>query len=169
MQICRDILIRVWWYPDVFPVPVLFLGPIFSGTSTGTFFPGPIFSGIDTSTTQKVENSREFSGTSTKFAGIFRYRYQIFPVLIPVPFQGNKFFRYRFLYFLFNHMILTFSLTKINNALLSKNVASRISVLLLDKFAKVPGMVDGGSNQFWQYQNFGTIWTPITSLTGYFC
>ena len=44
-------------------------------------------------------------------------------------------------------------------ALLSKNVASLIYVLLLDKFAKVPGMVDGGVKpilaipEFWDHLN----------------
>ena len=83
----------------------------FSVTGTGTFFgtkffryryqflfSGPIFSG----TTQNEEYSREFSGTGTKFPGIFRYWYQILPVPIPLLFPGpvsvffsdTKFFRY---------------------------------------------------------------------------
>ena len=44
----------------------------------------------------------------------------------------------------FNHISLTFSLTKMSYALLSKNVASRIYELLLAKFAKVPGWGGGG-------------------------
>ena len=100
-----------------FPVPVLFpdqffryrywyffLGPNFSVTGTGTFFgtkffryryqflfSGPIFSG----TTQNEENSREFSGTGTKFPGIFRYWYQILPVPIPLLFPGPVSFFFR--------------------------------------------------------------------------
>ena len=46
----------------------------------------------------------------------------------------------------FNHISLTFSLTKMIYALLSKNVTSRIYALLLAKFAKVPGL--GGQPNF---------------------
>ena len=76
-------------------------------SDTGTFFQdtnflvlvlflGPIFSSTDTRTTQKVENSWEFFGNGTKFPGMFRYQYQIFPVPIPVLFFGTKLFRYRY-------------------------------------------------------------------------
>ena len=52
----------------------------------------------------------------------------------------------------FNHISLTFSLTKMIYALLSKNVTSRIYALLLAKFAKVPGLgVSGRGGQ----PNFG--------------
>ena len=65
----------------------------------------------------------------------------------------------------FNHISLTFSLTKMIYAVLSKNVSSRIYALLLAKFAKVPGLRGGESTQFWQCQHFGRIWTPNPSLT----
>ena len=58
----------------------------------------------------------------------------------------------------FNHLFLTFSLTKIICALLLKNFASRIYSLFLAKFSKMSGWGGGGSNQFWQCQDFGTIW-----------
>ena len=48
----------------------------------------------------------------------------------------------------FNHISLTFSLTKIIYTLLSKNVASGIYALLLAKFAKVPGLGGGGQPNF---------------------
>ena len=48
----------------------------------------------------------------------------------------------------FNHTSLTFSLTKMIYALLSKNVTSRIYALLLAKFAKVPGLGGGGQPNF---------------------
>ena len=44
----------------------------------------------------------------------------------------------------FNHISLSFSLTKLIYPLLSKNVTSRIFALLLAKFAKVPGLGGGG-------------------------
>ena len=49
--------------------------------------------------------------------------------------------------------------------LLSKYVASRISALLWAKFAMMPELGDGGSNQFWQCQHFGNIWSPNPSLS----
>ena len=83
----------------------LFPGPNVSVTGTSTFS-GPICSGTNIGTTQKEENSREFSGTSTK---LFRYRYwyffrdqiflvlvrvlffyQIFPVLVPSKKEQNS-------------------------------------------------------------------------------
>ena len=56
---------RVWRYPEFFPVPILFPGPIFSGTGTGTFFPvpvpvlfpGPNFSGTGTGISHSVSHS----------------------------------------------------------------------------------------------------------------
>ena len=90
------------FWDQTFPVPVsvLFSGPIFSVTGTGTFS-GTKYFGTSTWTffgsTPKMENFREFSGTGTKFPGILQYRYQYFLVPIPVLFSGTKFFRY--LYF----------------------------------------------------------------------
>ena len=55
----------------------------------------------------------------------------------------------------FNHISLTFLLTKIIYALLSKNVASRIYALLLSKFAK-------GSTQFWPCQHLGAYGPPTS-------
>ena len=59
----------------------------------------------------------------------------------------------------YNHIYLTFSLSKMIYALLLKNVASRIWM---------PGLgvgVGGWSTQFWQCQDFGNIWSPNPSLT----
>ena len=53
----------------------------------------------------------------------------------------------------FNHMFLTFSLTKIIYALLLKNVSSCIYELLLAKFAKMPGL--GGGRGVGGQTNFG--------------
>ena len=58
--------------PRIFPVPVLFLGPIFSGTSS-----------VITPKNGKF-------GTSTKFPEIFRYRYQYW------YFFRTNFFLYRY-------------------------------------------------------------------------
>ena len=63
----------------------------------------------------------------------------------------------------FNHISLSFSLTKLIYPLLSKNVTSRIFALLLAKFAKVPGLGGGGSTQFWQCQHFGCIWSRTSN------
>ena len=68
----------------------LFPGPNVSVTGTSTFS-GPICSGTNIGTTQKEENSREFSDTGTKFPGIFRYQCQIVPVPILVLFPGPNF------------------------------------------------------------------------------
>ena len=68
--------------PRFFPVPVLF-----SGTCTGTLFRDQFF---------PVPIPVPPKSTCTKFPGIFRYRHQIFPILIPVIFSGTKFFRHRY-------------------------------------------------------------------------
>ena len=68
----------------------------------------------------------------------------------------------------FNHISLTFLLTKIIYALLSKNVASRIYAFYafvgqIRQGARIRGW--GGSTQVCKCQHFGCIWTPIPPLT----
>ena len=66
----------------------------------------------------------------------------------------------------FNHISLTFSLTKMIYALLSKNVVSRIYALLLAKFAKVPGSGPNGIPGFSIDQNPGIFYYEIPGFFG---
>ena len=71
-----------------------------------------------------------------------------------------------------NQISLTFSLTKMIYALLSKNVVSRIYALLLAKFAKVPGLGGGGGRgqpNFGNARILGAYVPPTHPLLGLTC